>query len=643
MTAARRGIATLGVVALIILNVSWLSAPLASARPAYDLQAGSPEQQLADKYAPIAGLRDQEEPCDRSGEGYFPAPIELVLGNPEITLKRHVEGSDTDTVVKEAPTAQDLVGLDVSYYLDFPGDPNEAGCTYETDFKRFVADSGAQPTTYAHVVTDHFRGKVVVQYWFWYYFNDWNNTHESDWEMVQLAFDAFSVEEALNEEPSEIGYAQHGSGEISGWDDDKLGRDGDRIVVYPAAGSHGTYYDQQLYIGWGENGTGFGCDNTSEPSTLVPLDVVLLPDDPQPDGEFAWLLYDGRWGELKSWEYNGPQGPNAGTKWNQPMASMETWRDFSVSVPASRAIGPNATDLFCGLTSGGSKLLTQLWNSPAALLTVALSLVGSIGVLFFFKRQELAEAFRLYRGHLRTFVGIGAATLPIGIIFNGFAVLLQGIPPFDSILKWLNDTSGARLTLAASIGGVQQAAMILLVAPPIIVAIRDIQAGRSPDVIESFRRSYRHLIVLIVGLLVVSISIFLLVLLVVGIPVAIWLAVRWQFFGQATLLDDIESGPNAVRRSGAVVTGHWWQALGDSLAFQLFSLIPGPLVGVVLLLFGGRAVDFANAFSSVVYAITVPITVIGLTLAYERYRGRAVTRARRDLADAPVEPTPIPG
>ena len=33
-------------------------------------------------------------------------------------------------------------------------------------------------------------GKVALQYWFFYPFNDFNNTHEGDWEMIQLVFDA---------------------------------------------------------------------------------------------------------------------------------------------------------------------------------------------------------------------------------------------------------------------------------------------------------------------------------------------------------------------------------------------------------------------------------------------------------------------
>ncbi len=598
-------------------------------------QSPSFEQQLAEKYAPVAALREQEHACDRDGEGYFPAPVEIVLGNPDVTLRQ--EG--VESVVLEGPTAQDIAGLDETHYLDFPGDPNRPGCTYETSFKLYADETGVQPTTYARVVTDRLRGKVVLQYWFWYYFNDWNNTHESDWEMVQLVFDAFSAEEALGLEPGAVGFAQHGGGELASWDDAKLGRDGDRIVVYPAAGSHGTYYGNELYIGWGENGTGFGCDNTTTPARMVPLDVVLLPDDPDPNSEFGWMLFEGRWGELKSWEYSGPYGPNAGSKWRQPVVAMENWRDTSLSVPVSNAIGPNATDLFCSISAAGSRLVTQLWNNPAAMLGVGLGTVTLIGGLFFIKRRELAEALRLYRQHLRVFLGIGAATLPIGIAFNGFAILLREIPPLDWVLKWLNDTGGARLASAATIGGLQQIAMVLLVAPPIIMAMRDIRAGRQPEVLRSFRESYRHLGVLALALLIVSVSLSGLTLLVIGIPVALWLAVRWQFFGQATLLDDVPSGPAAVRRSAQVVNGRWWQALGDSVLFQLFSLVPGPLVGMLLMLMGKAAVDFANTLSAVLFAATVPISVIGLTQAYERYRARTAPAA----TSAEPESEPLPG
>ena len=109
-------------------------------------------------------------------------------------------------------------------------------------------------------------------------------------------------------------------------------------------------------------------------------------------------------------------------------------------------------------------------------------------------------------------------------------------------------------------------------------------------------------------------------LLLIGIPVAIWLVVAWKFFGQAVILGGETSGINAIRRSRMAVRGHWWRVLGDSLVFQMFALIPGPLVGALLMLFGKSTVEFANAFSSIVYAFTVPISIVGLSLVYLRYR-----------------------
>jgi hypothetical protein len=97
-----------------------------------------------------------------------------------------------------------------------------------------------------------------------------------------------------------------------------------------------------------------------------------------------------------------------------------------------------------------------------------------------------------------------------------------------------------------------------------------------------------------------------------------------------------------VRRSAPLVIGHWWQALGDSLVFQLFSLVPGPLVGVLLLLTGGTAVELANAFSSFVFAITVPISVIGLTLVYRRYRDRAKLPSASEAGIVPESTTTMP-
>ena len=50
--------------------------------------------------------------------------------------------------------------------------------------------------------------------------------------------------------------------------------------------------------------------------------------------------------------------------------------------------------------------------------------------------------------------------------------------------------------------------------------------------------------------------------------------------------------------------------------------LPGVLVGVGLLIFAGESVDFVNAISSLIFAVTLPYAVIGLSLFYRRLRDR---------------------
>ena len=51
-------------------------------------QAASPEQQLADLFSPIVYLKRQAHECDRNGEAYLPAPVEIVFDDPDVSLER---------------------------------------------------------------------------------------------------------------------------------------------------------------------------------------------------------------------------------------------------------------------------------------------------------------------------------------------------------------------------------------------------------------------------------------------------------------------------------------------------------------------------------------------------------------------------
>ncbi|MFV2039327.1 MAG: hypothetical protein ACC660_03705, partial [Acidimicrobiales bacterium] len=222
----------------VLLGLSVSLAPPAAAqedRPP-DLATANPDgaQELGERYAPVMMIKSQEQPCDSDGEPYGPTAVDIVLDNPDILLR---QVGTANPVVMRGPGASDLFGLGEGFFVDFPGGTFEPGCLYERDFNRYSADVPA--TVYAHIVQQEgYPDQLALQYWFYWYYNDWNNKHESDWEGVQILFDASSIEEALATEPTSVGYAQHEGGERADWDSSKLERDGSRPFVYSSAGSH---------------------------------------------------------------------------------------------------------------------------------------------------------------------------------------------------------------------------------------------------------------------------------------------------------------------------------------------------------------------------------------------------------------------
>ena len=101
--------------------------------------------------------------------------------------------------------------------------------------------SGRYPY-YGRVVRD--GGYTVLQYWYFYAFNDWRSTfhgvndHEADWEMVTV----YLTDQADGRtEPAWVAFSSHdyhGDDLRRRWDDPDLHREGDHPVVFAGAGSH---------------------------------------------------------------------------------------------------------------------------------------------------------------------------------------------------------------------------------------------------------------------------------------------------------------------------------------------------------------------------------------------------------------------
>jgi hypothetical protein len=271
-----------GAALAVIVALAW--APAASA----DL---ADETALAERYAPVVRLVAQAQECGY-GESYRPLDVDVLFGEPTVALRGPWGGAD---LVKIAPKAADLSADRYEYHLDFPGNPLDPGCGYER-WARFVTRD-TEPTVYAHVATDPgYPGKLSLQYWLYYAFNDWNNTHEGDWEMIQLVFDADDAGEALGRTPTIVGYSQHEGAEQATWGEDKLELvGGTHAVVHPAAGSHANFYEEALFLGR-SGSEGVGCDDTNGPTFDLRPAVKTIPSDPAAArAAFPWIAFEGRW------------------------------------------------------------------------------------------------------------------------------------------------------------------------------------------------------------------------------------------------------------------------------------------------------------------------------------------------------------
>jgi hypothetical protein len=605
------------------------------------------EEELAQRYAPVVRLVEQKEECG-PGEPYEPIDIDAIFGQDTVSLRGPWTEND---LVKIAPTAADVGKGLFEYNLDFPGDALNPGCDYERWARRIT--QGKQPAVYAHVATElAYPDRLALQYWIFYPFNDWNNNHEGDWEMVQLVFAAASPDEALGKQPLEIGYSQHEGAEKAAWEDDKLERvDGTHPVVYPAAGSHANFYDDALYIGRSAD-EGVGCDDTTGPSRELRPVVRTIPSNPAAArNAFPWIAYEGRWGERQRAFLNGPTGPNLKSQWTEPITWAEDWRDRSVAIPAGGALGTNATDFFCDAVETGSNVVLRLEENPgwviAALAALVVLLIAAVRrttwrpttPLAVARRrswgQTLTAAGRMYASRPLLFLGIGLVTIPISLAVTLLQALLFSATTIAGISPDAQ-SGGFRVGLAVAIGTVLTLLGLALVQAATSRAVAEIDGGREIGVVSSYRLSLDSIRPLLGGLAVAVAVVTLLSLSIFLIPIAVWLVVRWALIVPVAELEDRHSWSSVLRRSGSLVRHQWFKVGTLVVAAAALAIIAGPVLGALLLFIPGTPVALVNLIAGLIYAVAMPF--VGLTTTYVYYD----TLVRERLAPAAEAPARLP-
>ncbi len=636
--------------AALALAAALLAAPIASGAEVgvdtKDNRRASPTDELAHRYAPITMVREETDPpCQTTAEQYEPTTVDTVLGNPKVTLQKYVEGEGLEDITK-APTVADIAGLGDDYYLNLEGEALGDTCVYATDFKQLLEQGRAPAATYAHIAREPNHDGFTLQYWFFWYFNQFNDLHEGDWEGMQLAFESNTVRDALGEEPSEVILFQHAGGERASWTDSKVQKEGTHPVVYPAAGSHATFYNSAVYVQNGQNGSGLGCDITTEPLRELRPRPIVMPDTAPPNGPFAWLTYDGRWGEREKSFNNGPQGPQTKTVWREPFAWMAKQRTTSPRLPGGSVLGPQVASAFCGTVAAASELVNlDIKSRPALIATLAVILLA-IGLFVGLTRwgpidlenlrarrsfgQIVRAARRLYGRHWPVLVPVAIVAIPI----------VGGINLLASVLG--NSHSGGHGGLDLALGDLVETlgrpAAMAVVASIVVVFVRElVERDERPGFRSAFSGMRRRFWPVVGGELLFLLSIFVLMATVVGIPFAVNKYVAWGFVKQEILFED-KSIREAFHGSADLVRGRWWHTVRVAGFLFVVSVVTGPILTFALI-FTALPLIWINLLGSLVFALLIPYVALGETLLYFDLSARAeVEPAKPPRAWRPWKP-----
>jgi RsiW-degrading membrane proteinase PrsW (M82 family) len=274
--------------------------------------------ELAEMYAPVLYFHPDEM--------FRPQPVDVLVNTARL---RQTRPAWFDANVRSKLGVSDLcVYRNRRYVLDaWYGDAGASDYKNYTAHRRYYEavlspQAGGPPVvTYAHVVRDEKHPFVTIQYWLFYYYNDWVNKHEGDWEMVQVMLGEAG-------EPQWVVLGQHHGGTRRSWSTTQV-EDGTHPVVYVALGSHANYFrgDEDYPNGKAIGNTRLEVMDRTGLSGRAEPEVVLLPDrqdvERDPDtvpANVRWLLFEGYWGERAPHsDFSGPLGPaDKGVKWQAP-------------------------------------------------------------------------------------------------------------------------------------------------------------------------------------------------------------------------------------------------------------------------------------------------------------------------------------
>jgi hypothetical protein len=191
----------------------------------------------------------------------------------------------------------------------------------------------------------------------------------------------------------------------------------------------------------------------------------------------------------------------------------------------------------------------------------------------------------------------------------------------DSLFRigFLADRPALWGVFVLSVALVRQVVGFVVVAAWSVYAVAEIHAGRRPHLRKPPKVNKRHFGRMVRALARPFLVIAMLGLVPFGIVLAAIQYVRYIFIPQAVMIERT-SGADARAASARASHGRWLKTGSLAAILTILIAIPSPLVGILLLVFAGRSLEFVNLASGVVYAVVVPFVFVAATLYYLDHR-----------------------
>ena len=124
---------------------------------------------------------------------------------------------------------------------------------------------------------------------------------------------------------------------------------------------------------------------------------------------------------------------------------------------------------------------------------------------------------------------------------------------------------------------------------------------------------------------------------IIGLPLAIYLAVNWFFFSECIILE--RKGPlTSLWHSRELVRGNYWRVLLIGALFAIISIVWMVAAFAVSLIFGAASAVLANLVLYPMIAVFMPIMLVGEPLVYydlrARKEGYSIENLVQEMGDA---------